>query len=332
MPIPRAVLAMAIAVACALSGVGTVSQQAAGSTFASGPATEAGRGDASASQPGTATISGTVVTLASSEPIVDATVTLYASTLASGRTSITTDGQGRFQFDHLAAGRYTVGAVKAGFVNVWFGERQSGRGALAIPLRDAEDRDIRLQLPHTNVITGRIVDERGNPAINASVRAVRFSMAFGYRRADSAAGAQTDDRGVFRIHSLTPGDYAVCVWTHETGPLSDSQRLRMEIDRERRFAAFDLSPEGPARQRALAPHLAALEAQLPPVRPSCSRVCPNLLSGFHVNVCVDHTRVGRGANRRGHAIRPHAARPHRRKRHGDAIRQPGSGSDHVVRH
>jgi hypothetical protein len=165
---------------------------------------------------------------------------------------------------------YTVGAVKTGFVNVTFGERQYGRGGRAFPLRDAERRDIRVQLPRPSVITGRIVDEHGNPAIGASVRALRFSMALGYRRADSAGGAQTDDSGIFRIHSLTPGNYAVCASTHQTGPLNEGQRLRLEIDRERRSAAYVLGPEGVEAQKRLAPRLAQFEARLsphlPPVR------------------------------------------------------------------
>ena len=110
MPIFRAVMAVGIALICALSGPDAASQQAGRSQLASIPVRDAapqvaGRGDAPAFQPGTATISGTVVTLASSEPIVDATVTLYASTFAGGRTSMTTDAQGRFQFTNLTPGR-----------------------------------------------------------------------------------------------------------------------------------------------------------------------------------------------------------------------------------
>ena len=50
------------------------------------------------SQSGTATITGTVVTLSSGEPIADASVSLFESTLPDGRISTTTDTQGRFQF------------------------------------------------------------------------------------------------------------------------------------------------------------------------------------------------------------------------------------------
>src|SRR3954467_15585468 len=167
MSFQRAALAIAIALICIVGGNTTADQRSA------------------ETQPGTATITGTVVTLSAGEPIADASVELFESTLPGGRTSTTTDHQGRFEFTHLAPGRYSVGAVKTGFVTVVFGERKYGHGGRAFALRDAEHRDIRIQLPRPSVITGRIVDEHGNPAMGASVRALHLSMAFGYRRANS---------------------------------------------------------------------------------------------------------------------------------------------------
>jgi len=167
-----------------------------------------------AAQPGTATITGTVVT-SSGEPIADATVNLYASTLPGGLTTTTADAQGRFQFANLAAGRYTVGGVKTGFVTVVFGERFYGRGGRAFPLRDGERRDIRLQLPRSGAVSGRIVDETGKPVPRATVRAVQFSMSFGYRRGREVGSTTSDATGFFRIHPLTPGEYAICATTRE---------------------------------------------------------------------------------------------------------------------
>lgn len=256
MSLHRAALAIVIAFVCTVRGTGTDRQQSA------------------QSQSGTAAITGTVVTLSSGEPIADASVTLYGSTVAAGPVSTTTDSQGRFQFTTLAPGRYTVGAVKTGFVTVVFGERHYGRGGRAMALRDAEHRDIRLQLPHTSAITGRIVDAGGNPAIRASVRALRFTMAFGYRRALPVGSGNIDEKGVFRIDSLTPGDYAVCATTHETTPLNEGQRLRMEIDRQRRSVAYVLGPEGVAAQKRVAPRLAELQAQLPPYVPPVRGYAP----------------------------------------------------------
>ncbi|HEU4938552.1 MAG TPA: carboxypeptidase-like regulatory domain-containing protein [Vicinamibacterales bacterium] len=222
------------------------------------------RANATPPRRGTATISGTVVTLSSEQPIADAAVNIYGSTLPDRRLSTTTDVQGRFQFDQLSSGRYTVGAVRADFVNVTYGTRIYGRGGRAIPLAEGEHRNIRLQLPHKSAIAGTVVDERGTPATAASIGVFKYSMAFGYPRALRVGSSTTDDTGAYRLESLEPGDYAVCATTRATTPLNDGQRLQAEIDRQRRSVEFIPGPEGIAAQQQIAPQLAALEARLPP--------------------------------------------------------------------
>ena len=113
------------------------------------------------------------------------------------------------------------------------------------------------------VITGMVVDERGRPAVNAQVRVLRFDMSNGYRRASQIGSADTDDRGIYRIHSLQPGDYAVCASTRSTRPLNDAQRLQADIDGLRQRVEFMVGPAGAAAQKQLASRLAALEARLP---------------------------------------------------------------------
>ena len=279
MSLQRAALAVAIALACTVRGT-----------------TTDGRGSTQ-TRSGTATITGTVLIRSSGEPIADASVTLYESTLPDGRMSTTTDRQGRFQFSDLAPGRYTVGAARTGFVNVTFGERHYGLGGRAFALREAEHRDIRIPLPRPSVITGRVLDEHGNPAIRASVRALHLSLAYGYRRADSYGYGDTDDNGVFRIQSLTPGDYAVCASTHQTAPLNEGQRLRLEIDRERRSAAYVLGAEGVAAQKRLAPQLSQLEARLPRYVPPVRGYAPTCYPGSTSSISMitlgpDEERTG----------------------------------------
>ena len=212
---------------------------------------------------GSAVISGIVTGLSSDQPIGEATVTIYAPGFPDGSMETTADNQGRFAFSDLPAGRYMVAASKPGFVNARTGQGRVGGAGRAIPLADGEHRQIKLQLPRTSVITGVVVDERGNPLVNASVRAMTFSMAAGYRRAREVGHATTDDRGIYRIHSLQPAEYSVCASTRTTAPLNAAQRLREQIDHERRRTNYTLGPAGVAAQKEQAPRLAAREARLP---------------------------------------------------------------------
>ena len=115
-------------------------------------------------QVATASVAGTVVGDPSDEPIADATVTLYAPMLPGGKSSTQTDGAGAFSFKDLVGGGYRIGVSKQGFVPVQEGQRHYRSAGRLFALGDGERRDVRLRLPRLGVITGRIVDERGQSA------------------------------------------------------------------------------------------------------------------------------------------------------------------------
>jgi carboxypeptidase family protein len=226
-----------------------VSRSPAGSTQAGG---------------GSASVTGTVVAYASGEPIADATVTLYAPRRsADGISTRTTqtDSQGAFSFSNLESGRYHIAASKPGFLAVSAGEPRHGAGGRTFALRAGERHDVTLRLPRLGAITGRIVDERGNPVVGASVQAWSSDMTAGYRRVRSQALSRTDDRGLYRLHSLRPDRYVICAAPSlAPPPLDEAQRLQREIDFVRREAELTTGPRSQdARER-----LALLESRLPP--------------------------------------------------------------------
>jgi protocatechuate 3,4-dioxygenase beta subunit len=212
-------------------------------------------------QAGGASVTGVVVGSASGEPIADATVTLYAPTLPDNRISTQTDDKGAFAFPNLVAGRYHIGASKQGFLAALAGEPRYRAGGRAFTLRAGEQHDVRLRLPRLGVITGRIVDERGNPVVGASVQAWTSDLTAGYRMIRSRSMATTDDRGLYRVHSLTPERYVICAApSMAPPPLDETQRLQREIDFLRREAELTTGP----RSDAARDRLALLEPRLPP--------------------------------------------------------------------
>ena len=65
-------------------------------------------------------------------------------------------------------------------------------------------------LPRAGVITGRVLDEFGEPLTGARVQAMRYRYVGGQRRLTPIAiGDSTDDIGQFRLHGLSPGEYFV---------------------------------------------------------------------------------------------------------------------------
>jgi hypothetical protein len=66
------------------------------------------------------------------------------------------------------------------------------------------------------VITGTVLDEAGEPVIGIRVQAFLGSHVAGRRRYGPGASATTDDRGVYRIAQLLPGEYLVAVPSKQT--------------------------------------------------------------------------------------------------------------------
>ncbi|MEO7190443.1 MAG: carboxypeptidase-like regulatory domain-containing protein [Vicinamibacterales bacterium] len=166
------------------------------------------RDSAAVTAVGTGTISGMVV-LDGGSPARRARVTLNAPELRGGRSAVTDDA-GRFTFPALPAGRFTMTASKPGFVDNSYGAKKPGRPGTPIQLADGQklERAV-ITLPRGSVLTGIVVDERGEPSAGTPVRALRFVSQTGERTLQSAGQDQTDDRGMYRIYQLQPGDYIV---------------------------------------------------------------------------------------------------------------------------
>jgi uncharacterized protein (DUF2141 family) len=183
---------------------------------------------------GTGVIGGVVLTADSQRPVRRARVTLTAT--AASR-SVTADDQGSFSFEALPAGSYTLSASKGGMLDVVYGQKApgSGRPGTAIELANGQRLDrLKLTMPRGGVITGTILDEFGDPSFGVSVRATRYAFRGGVRTLVAAGTATTDDRGMYRITALLPGEYIVSAQSRETAAMDAMRavelRARVELD------------------------------------------------------------------------------------------------------
>jgi protocatechuate 3,4-dioxygenase beta subunit len=126
--------------------------------------------------------------------------------------SVTTDSAGRFEVAGLSGGEYTVTASRPGFVPVSYGEVTPGAGQGGTAVTVARDArvEMTLRLSRGAVLTGRVIDEDGEPSARVQVRAMLVRSRGGSRTLRPAGNAATDDRGIYRIYGLTPGEYLLC--------------------------------------------------------------------------------------------------------------------------
>jgi hypothetical protein len=127
------------------------------------------------------------------------------------RRATTTDGEGRYEFTELPAGRFTLSATKAGFVALQYGQRRPTETGTPVVLADgATAEGLDMAMPRGSVIAGRLTDEFGEPIAGAQVQTQRYQyQPDGQRRLMPSAFAQSDDLGHFRLYGLMPGEYLV---------------------------------------------------------------------------------------------------------------------------
>ena len=162
---------------------------------------------------GTARLSGTLVAADSGRPVRRASVTL-ANPESGLRRTATTDEMGRFSFDLLSAGAFTLSANRQGYLDVTFGTTP-GSGRPGTPIQLAEGQrleNVSLRMPRTGILTGVITDEFGDPAMGIQVQAWRWVKRSGERTLQSAGMGTTDDRGIWRMAGLIPASTSSAPW------------------------------------------------------------------------------------------------------------------------
>jgi hypothetical protein len=163
---------------------------------------------------GTGAISGVVTDGITKQPIEGALIQLVVSgSVTPGRPRQRTDGRGRFLFHRLpASDAYTVLVSRQGYFDTGFKAPPGIVGGSRIPLRDGEwftKADLTMWKPA--VITGRVLDERGEPVVGVAVRPITLVPVAGRMKLAAGAATTTDDRGAYRLAQLRAGRYYVHV-------------------------------------------------------------------------------------------------------------------------
>jgi hypothetical protein len=123
--------------------------------------------------------------------------------------STLSDSEGAFELTAVPGGRYRVAARRVGYLGGTF--NGTLRAAEDIDLAEGTTKNgIRLALVPWSTISGRVLDEFGDPMSGALVQLLRLGYEGGRRQlVPVGASRRTDDTGSYRLFGLAPGSYIV---------------------------------------------------------------------------------------------------------------------------
>jgi hypothetical protein len=151
-------------------------------------------------------------------PLRRAQLTLLTDQGAPPRNG-STNLEGRYEFKDLPAGRYILRVRRSGYLGLEYGQSRPGELPRPLQINPSQVADnVDFTLPRMSSITGRILDDGGEPMAGVIVWALRPIFVEGRRQLAIAAGGfeGTDDRGEYRMTGLTPGPYILRAMTRET--------------------------------------------------------------------------------------------------------------------
>jgi protocatechuate 3,4-dioxygenase beta subunit len=177
-------------------------------------------------------VEGQVVDAATGAPVPKALLTLRdrISSAPNDRPDFfttTSDAAGRFVFRELQPGSYDLAGGARGYVLLAsYNARQPRRSGTRFSLAPGQNlTGITLRLTPNSAVSGRIVDEDGDPMSSLQVQLLRVSYRSGKRElvVDGSHKAGTDDRGLYRIWGVTPGKYYLSAVYPPARPTEDAR-------------------------------------------------------------------------------------------------------------
>ena len=136
-----------------------------------------------------------------------------------------TDAAGKFRFENVPPGTYWLTAKKVGYGDGKYPERGEDSVRLSSG-QELKQADLRM-VPHATV-SGRVLDEDGEPYPGAMVSAMTYDFSSGRRRLAPKDVVQTNNKGEFSLGKIPPGHYFLCadavrmgMWAKAAPPPAD---------------------------------------------------------------------------------------------------------------
>src|ERR1700683_876995 len=151
-------------------------------------------------------IAGTVISKVDAHPLARARITVRDAKDEHKFEFLVTSDDGRFQFSNVPAGKYSLTGAKRGFITASY--EQHEQFSIAIVTGAGIDTEtLVLRLAPTAIISGKVLDEAGEPVRHATVTSYFDDHSSGVDQIRQSHITQTDDLGAYEITSLMPGTY-----------------------------------------------------------------------------------------------------------------------------
>ena len=147
-------------------------------------------------------------------PVAGASIAVVGIEPGGARTAVS-DAEGRYRIERLPPGRFALAAYRAGYARAEFGQLFPRGPGTRVVLVNGRATEADIVMPRGAVISGIVVDDRGEPLPLVNVAAWRPTAEGG---PVAGGGAISDDAGVFRIWGLDAGEYFVTA--SQASPLS----------------------------------------------------------------------------------------------------------------
>lgn len=166
-------------------------------------------------------VEGHVFDAQTGEPLKKVSVHLVRYAASNRRNaqaySDTSNADGSFRFESVEPGDYVLSGSRTGFLPTQYGAKSPNARGTSIHLGPGQRMtEIVLKLVPQAVISGRLVDEDGDPVANAYVVALKRTWIRGKLRYLPQGSSSTNDLGDFRVGNLSAGKYYVMAQIRDT--------------------------------------------------------------------------------------------------------------------
>jgi Carboxypeptidase regulatory-like domain len=181
-------------------------------------------------------IGGRVVNALGGSALSRARVVLVDAKNPENTLSTTTSEEGNFEFLQLPAGKYGLGGAKRGFIASGYEQHEQFSTAI-VTGAGFDTEHLVLRLAPFAVLSGKVLDESGEPVRQAALSLYREDRRVGVERIQKVRQENTDDRGTYEFSALDAGTYFLSAdaipWYAVYHRLSSqqSQQAPHEVDR-----------------------------------------------------------------------------------------------------